>query len=187
MWSKDTMLSLSDFIVSLFLREAEHNSLILQRQILHRGVGGGWQIDYHVIIYTVTSTTSPSAEPGTCRAGELHAHIPQWDRTSREGILAHHPTTLCILQGCFKALTSCHSTESSWCRERWRKVEPFKGRVAAVAHWFQGEEGVQLWGPGQPRSHQEHAAELEFKFALRPQWQGHSSSGLTMQNSQDTC
>lgn len=51
------------------------------------------EIDYHAIIYRVTSTTTPSAEPGTCRAGEPHVHIPQWDRTSREGILAHHPTT----------------------------------------------------------------------------------------------
>jgi len=66
------------------------------------------------------------------------------------------------------------------------KAEPFKGRVAAVT--LISRRGIcstlRTWAS---RSHEEHTADLEFKFTPKPQHQGHSSSGFMMQNSQETC
>ena len=163
------MLSLSDFIVSLFLWEAEHYSLILQRQILHRlWQGGDWlscnhlygNFNYKTQCRTRDLPCWRTARPHTQRRQDLSGRHP--------GTPPKHPSILCVLQGCFEALISCHSTESSWCRERWRS-SPSKAEWQLSLIDFK-EAGAQFWGPGQPRSHHEHIAELEFKFTLKPQW-----------------
>lgn len=134
--------------------------------------------EFQIIVYTVTSTRSSSAEPGPCFAGEH----PQWGRTSQESIPVH---TLCVLQQGSEALLICHATESSWWRERW-KLSPSKAEWQLSLTDFE-EWVLNLQDLGNPALIKEHTAELQFPFTLKLQWQGHSSSSHVLQASQDIC
>lgn len=127
------------------------------------------ETDFQRIVYTITSSRSSSTEPMTCFAG---GH-PPWGRASQESILVCIP---CVLQGGSKALLICHSTESSWCRERW-KPSPSKAEwqlsLADFEEWVLSFEDL-----GNPALIKEHTAERQFPFTLKPQWQGHSSPAL---------
>lgn len=126
------------------------------------------ETDFQITVYTVTQPEAPAQNQGDLLC---------WRTSPSEaGPLrkASQHTPSLSLQGGSEALLICHSTESSWCRERW-KLSPAKAEwqlsLTDFEEWVLNFEDL-----GNPALIKEHTAELQLPFTLKPQWQGHSSS-----------